>query len=82
MQEMQRDAGSNPGLGRSPEVGDGNPLQYSCLGNAMDRAAWWATVHGVTKSQAGLSTHTHTGSGCSEKERVFPGTGLEQANMW
>ena len=34
---------------RSPEGGHGNPLQYSCLGNPMDRAAWWATVHGVTK---------------------------------
>ena len=42
---------SIPGLGRSPEEGNGNPLQYSCLGNPMDRD-WWATVHGVTKSQA------------------------------
>ena len=38
-----------PGLGRSPGEGNGNPLQYSCLGNSMDRAAWQATVHGVTK---------------------------------
>ena len=38
-----------PGSGRSPEEGNGNPLQYSCLGNPMDRGAWWATVHGVTK---------------------------------
>ena len=38
-----------PGLGRSPGEGNGNPLQYSCLGNPMDRGAWWATVHGVTK---------------------------------
>ena len=36
-----------PGWGRSPEGGNGNPLQYSCLGNPMDRGAWWATVHGV-----------------------------------
>ena len=43
------DAGSIPGLGRSPGEGNGNPLQYSCLGNVMDREAWWATVHGVTK---------------------------------
>ena len=43
-----RDAGSIPGLGRSPGGGHGNPLQYSCLGNPMDRGAWWATVHGVT----------------------------------
>ena len=45
------DAGSIPGLGRSPGEGNGNPLQYSCLENSMDRGAWWATVHGVTKSQ-------------------------------
>ena len=40
-----------PGLGRSPEAGNGNPLQYSCLENPMDREAWQGTVHGVTKSQ-------------------------------
>ena len=40
-----------PGSGKSPGEGNGNPLQYSCLGNSMDREAWWATVHGVTKSQ-------------------------------
>ena len=40
-----------PGLGRYPGEGNGNPLQYSCLGNLMDREAWQATVHGVTKSQ-------------------------------
>ena len=44
------DAGSIPGLGRSPGRGNGNPLHYSCLGNPMVREAWWATVHGVTKS--------------------------------
>ena len=44
------DMGLIPGLGRSPRGGNGNPLQYSCLENPMDRAAWWATVHGVTKS--------------------------------
>ena len=43
------DPGSIPGSGRSPEEGNGNPLQYSCLGNPMDRGAWGATVHGVTK---------------------------------
>ena len=42
-----RDKGSMPGLERSPEVGNGNPLQYSCLENSMDRGAWQATVHGV-----------------------------------
>ena len=43
------EAGSIPGLGRSPGGGHGNPLQYSCLGNPMDRGVWWATVHGVAK---------------------------------
>ena len=45
------DLGSIPGLGRSPGEGNGNPLQYFCLGNSMDRGAWWATVHGVAKSR-------------------------------
>ena len=45
------DLGSIPGSGRSPGGGHGNPLQYSCLKNPMDRGAWWATVHGVTKGQ-------------------------------
>ena len=45
------DLGSIPGSRRSPGKGNGNPLQYSCLENSMDRGAWWATVHGVTKSQ-------------------------------
>ena len=44
------DIGSIPGLGRLPREGNGNPLQCSCLGNPMDRGAWWATVHKVTKS--------------------------------
>ena len=43
------DLGLTPGLGRSPGEGNGNPLQYSCLGNPMDRGAWWATVRGVAK---------------------------------
>ena len=43
------DTGSIPGLGRSPGEGNGNLFQYSCLGNPMDRGAWQATVHGVTK---------------------------------
>ena len=41
--------GSIPGLERFPGEGNGNPLQYSCLENSMDRGAWWATIHGVTK---------------------------------
>ena len=57
------DLGLIPGLGISPEEGNGYPLQYSCLENSMDRGAWWATVHGVAKSQTQLNysfTHTHT----------------------
>ena len=56
------DMGSVPGLGRSTGEGDGNPLQYSCLENRMDRGTWWATVHGVTQSRNQLSdiAHTHT----------------------
>ena len=45
-----RDAGSIPGLGRSPGGGHSNPVQYSCPENPMNRGAWWAAVHGVTKS--------------------------------
>ena len=48
------DMGSVPGSGRSPAVGNGNPFQYSCLENPMDRGAWWATVHGLAKSQTWL----------------------------
>ena len=59
-----RDAGLTPGWGRSPTVGNSNPLQYSCLENSMHRRVWWAKVHGVTKSQTQLSdwkhTYTHT----------------------
>ena len=49
-----RDAGSIPGLGRSPGEGHSNPLQYSCLENPMDRGAWWAMVHRVAESQTQL----------------------------
>ena len=48
---MQEILGLIPGLGRFPGEGNGNLLQYSCLENSMDRGAWWATVHGVTKSR-------------------------------
>ena len=53
------DLGSIPGLGRLPEVGNGNSHQYSCLQNYMDRGAWQATVCGIIKSQTQL-TFTHT----------------------
>ena len=46
-----RDAGSIPGLGRSPGEVHGNPLQHSCLENSMDRGVWWVIVHRVAKSQ-------------------------------
>ena len=49
------DPSSIPGLGTSPGGGHGNPFQYSCLESPMDRGAWWALVHGVTKSQTRLS---------------------------
>ena len=54
----ERDAGSIPGLGRSPGGGHGNPLQYSCLENPMDRGAQWAAVHGVAKNQIQSNMHT------------------------
>ena len=65
MQEMQetRDTGSISEWERSPGEGNGNPLQYSCLDNHMDREAWWSIVHGVKKGQKRLSgcicTHEH-----------------------
>ena len=54
------DLGLIAGSGRSPEEEKGNPLQYSCLENPMDRGAWWATVHRIAKSQTGLSDFTFT----------------------
>ena len=51
-----REAGSIPRSGRSPGIGNGNPLQYSCLGNSMERGAWWATAHVVTWSQTWLNS--------------------------
>ena len=54
------DPGSIPRSGRSPREGNGNPLQYSWLENAMDRGAWWATVHGTAKSWTWLSDFTFT----------------------
>ena len=57
-----RDAPSIPVLGRSPGGGHGNPLQYACLENPLDRGAWWATVHGIAKSRTRLRTHSLTHS--------------------
>ena len=81
-------AGSIPGLGRSPGEGNGNPLWYSCMENPVDRGAWWATVHNVTKSQTQLSRHAYTcvlGSGWSLVEKVKllpPGPWTFQANKF
>ena len=60
------DIGSVPGQERAGG-GHSNPVQYSCLENPRDRGAWWATVHGVAKSQTrlkGLNTHAHTNTAC------------------
>ena len=72
-----RDVGFIPGSGRSPGVGNGNPLQCSCLENFMDRGVWQATVHGVAKCWTQLSTHRYaalidnwTGSANSAKEKA------------
>ena len=66
------DAGLIPGLVRSPGGGNGNPLQYSCLENPMDRGAWWAIVHGVTKSWTQLNTHTHTHTqACMQAHKIM-----------
>ena len=55
-----RDRGLILGLGRFPGIGNGNPLQYSCMENSMDRGAWQAMVYEVSKSRTGLSMHRHT----------------------
>ena len=69
-----REMGSIPGSGRSPRGRHGNPLQYSCLKNPMDRGAWWAIVHGTVKSQTRLSDWAHIpsfGHGCRNGEAPF-----------
>ena len=78
------DLGSIPGLGRFPGEETGNPLPYSCLKNPMDRGAWWAIAHGVTKSQARLSDSMNKGQpfillGCVEIRVAWSGlyTGMD-----
>ena len=68
-----RDLGSSPGLGRSPGEGDGNPLQYYCLENPMERGDWQATLYGVAKSQTQLSDFTHS---------LMPFSGLPWQLSW
>ena len=61
-----------PGFGRSPGEGHGNPLQYSSLENPVDRGAWWATVHGVPKSQTRLSDeHFHFQTNAEAREATL-----------
>ena len=72
-----RDASLISGSGRYPGEGNGNLLQYSCLGNPMDRGTWWATVQGVTKSRTQLTvctythTHTHTHTSKTKSSYIF-----------
>ena len=65
------DAGLIPGSGRSPGGGNDNPLQYSFWENPMDRGAWQATVHRVTKSRTRLSTHTHSTVEVAESGKIL-----------
>ena len=69
------DTGSISGLGRSPGERNGNPLQYSCLGNPMEREAWRATVHGVTKESDitdRLNKTTRNTKGSSDESKINP----------
>ena len=68
-----RDLSSIPGSERSLGEGNGNPLQYSCLENSMDRGAWWATEssHGAAKSQTQLSDYTFTFSDKTSKKNTY-----------
>ena len=70
------DAGSIPGSGRSLGEGNGNPLQYSCLGNPMSRGAWWATVHGVAKESDVTGGSDGKASACNAGDLgSIPGSG-------
>ena len=63
------DEGLIPGLGKSPGGGNGNPLQYSCMENFMDRGSWWATVHGGHK-ESDMTELTHTHSSNNQKMKL------------
>ena len=82
-----KDAGSIPGLGRSPGGENGHPLQYSCLENPMDGGAWWATVHGVTESrtqhkQLRMHAHTMEENHCREETQGMLARVRGQAGRW
>ena len=70
-----RDTGSIPVLWRCPGGGNGNSLQYSCLGNPKDKGAWWATVHGVAKSwtctHVCMGMHAHTNTHIHTERQVY-----------
>ena len=74
-----RDMGSTPESWRSPEGGQGNPLQCSCLENPMDRGAWWATVHGVAKSQTQLKQLSTTAQARRESYGEGNGSPLQRS---
>ena len=79
--------GIDPWAGKIPREGNGNPLQYSCLDNPTDGGAWWATVHGVAKSQTRLSDFTspgkNTGVSCHALlQGIFPIQGLNPHLLW
>ena len=78
-----RDSGSIPGSGRSPEGGNGNPLQYSCVENPMGRGAWQVTVHRVTKSRTRLNTHALSSVQSLSRIWLFatPWTAARQASL-
>ena len=79
-----RDMGSIHGLGRSSGGGNGNPLQYSCLENPMDRGARWATVHGVTKSWIRLklfSIHAHSLSLLTKEHQKYTFIKVKSVNI-
>ena len=71
MQETQETIGLIPGSKRSPQEGNGNPLQCFCLGNPMDRGAWWCRVHGGTESDTTERTHTHINTHIHTHKKLY-----------
>ena len=79
---IAEDPGSIPGLGRIPGERNGNPLQYSCLGNSVDTGAWWAAVHRATKSQTQLKRLTLSLSPCSRPVTIVISKMITFKNMF